>query len=149
MARSFNPHPIVAVTKVIIMALLLTALLYVMKDVVERIFATLLLSLWLVAFIFVSISLIAARFHTLSLEENSIIYNSGILSLRRIVLPYAKITEASYTQSLIQRIFGVGSLNIDTAGGNNVAIHVHDIRYGHLKRILEEINSKGGKDSGI
>jgi uncharacterized membrane protein YdbT with pleckstrin-like domain len=149
MERSFNPHPIVAVTKVIIMAALLSILLYVMKDVVERIFSTLLLSLWLVAFVFVTISLIAARFHTLTLEENTIAYNSGILSLRRIVLPYAKITEASYTQSLIQRIFGVGSLNIDTAGGDSVAIRIHDIRYGHLKTILDEINAKGGKDSGI
>ncbi len=149
MARSFNPHPIVAVTKVVLMAILLTILLFVMRDVVERILSTLLISLWAVAFVFVVISFIAARFHTITLEENSITYNSGILSLRRIVLPYAKITEASYTQTLLQRVFGVGTLNIDTAGGNNVAIHIHDIRYGHLRKILDEINAKGGKDSGI
>lgn len=148
MAHSFHPHPIVAVTKVIVMTFLLSALIVIMHEYLERIFYTLLVSLWLVGLVFVMVAYLSSRFKTLTLEENSMLYRSGIIATQRIMLPYAKITETSYLQSLPQRIFGVGTLNVDTAGGGNMAIHMPDVRHDDLKRILAEIRAKGGKGDG-
>lgn len=148
MAHSFHPHPIVAVTKVIIMTFFLSALVFVMRDILERILYPLLISLWLVGLVFVLIAFLASRFQTLTLDENSMLFQSGILATRRIMLPYAKITETSYIQGLVQRVFGVGTLNIDTAGGSNMAIHMADVKNDDLKKILSEIRAKGGNGDG-
>ncbi len=130
------------------MALILTGLLFLIREFLDRVFVTLLMLLWLITFAFVLLAFLASRFHTLTLEENSIIYHSGIISTRNVILPYAKITEASYTQGLVQRVFGVGTLKIDTAGGSDVAIYLNDVKYDDLKKILGEVNTRGDKGDG-
>jgi len=149
MERSFNPYPIVAVAKAICMALLFTAALLYLRPAMEDIFPTALVIVLLLCVAYVLLAFLMAKFHTITLEGQTIIYRSGILSLRKIVLPYAKITEASYTQGIVQRIFGVGTLRVDTAGGSQVAIYLADVRYSDLKKILDEINQRGGNDGGV
>jgi len=148
MARSFNPYPVVRVIKIFISVVILSLLLYAVQGYIERIWTILLLAVWLLGIASGMIAIISAKFHTITLDESSMVYQSGILSTRRVVIPYAKVTEASYTQDLIQRIFGIGTLNVDTAGGSNVAIHVLDIKHSHLILILEDIRRKGGKGDG-
>ena len=148
MAHSFHPHPIVGATKILIMTIILTALVIVMRDLLERILLPIIAALWLIGIVFIIVAFIASRFQTLTLEENGMLYHSGILSTRRILLSYAKITETSYTQGLVQRIFGVGTLNVDTAGGAMVAIRMNDVRHAELKKILHEIKLKGGNGDG-
>ncbi len=148
MAHSFHPYPIVAAVKIFLMDVLLSALFFFLRDYIESIFITLLLALWLIGFAFMLVAFLRSRFYTVTLEGNTLTYNSGILSLRNVVLPYERITEASFTQDVVQRIFGVGTLNVDTAGGSDIAIHVHDIRHKDLKAILAAINLKGGKGDG-
>jgi uncharacterized membrane protein YdbT with pleckstrin-like domain len=46
---------------------------------------------------------------------------------------------------LIQRLFGVGSLNIDTAGGSDMAIRMADVKYSDIKLVLGEVKAKGGR----
>ena len=147
MERSFNPYPIVAVVKALAFALLFTVVLLYLHP--EALLSTAMLAILLFCAAYALLAFLMAKFHTITLEGQTIIYRSGILSLKKIVLPYAKITEASYTQGIIQRIFGVGTLRVDTAGGSMVAIHLADVRHSDLKKILDEINSKSGKDGGI
>lgn len=130
------------------MTFLLSALAFVMREILERILYPLLISIWLVGLVFMLIAYLASRFQTLTLDENSMLFQSGILATRRIMLPYAKITETSYIQGLVQRAFGVGTLNIDTAGGMNMAIHMPDVKHDDLKKILGEIRAKSGHGDG-
>lgn len=148
MASSFHPYPIVAITRIFLMGLLLSALMYLLRDYLEGIFPPLIILIWLISAAFMLVAFIATRFHTITLDENTLMYRSGLISLRKVVLPYARITEASYSQGIIQRLFSVGTLNVDTAGGANVAIHINDIKYSDLQLILDEINSKAGKGGG-
>ncbi|MFH0884713.1 MAG: PH domain-containing protein [Candidatus Micrarchaeota archaeon] len=145
MAHSFHPHPIVGATKIFIMTILLSALVYLMRDVLERILFPLIAALWLIGIVFIMIAFIASRFQTLTLEENGMLYQSGILSTRRILLSYAKITETTYTQGLVQRLFGVGTLYVDTAGGSNVAIHMNDLKHSELKKNPARDKNEGWK----
>jgi putative membrane protein len=143
----FNPHPIVAITKTILISLILSALVYFTRNVLGDLYTTLMLIVWAFAIFMVLLSILLSKFHTLSLEENSITYHSGLLSIRQVTLPYSKISEASFHQDLIQRIFGIGTLKIDTAGGADVAILVHDIKRSDLNQILGEVKRKSGTDS--
>ncbi|MEW6748522.1 MAG: PH domain-containing protein [Candidatus Micrarchaeota archaeon] len=148
MARSFHPYPIVGVTKSAIIAVLLSALVFVLRDLLKDLMLPLLGAVIGLSLLMIIFAFIAARFHTLTISDTSISYHTGVISTRNIVLPYAKITEASYTQGLIQRLFGVGTLNLDTAGGSAVAIHITDIKRSDIEDVLTEVRTKGGKDSG-
>ncbi len=148
MARSFNPYPIVRVINILASTLFLSALIYVFMDYVERIWMTLMAAVWLLGAVSVMASLVSVKFHTLTLDESGLVYQSGVLSTRRIVIPYAKVTEASYHQNLVQRIFGVGTLNVDTAGGSFMAIHMYDVKHSHLMLILDDVRRRGGKGDG-
>jgi uncharacterized membrane protein YdbT with pleckstrin-like domain len=148
MAHSFHPHPVVAMAKVLLAALVLTGAFLALREYVERILIPLLVSIWVAGVAFVLIAYLSSRFRTLTLEENSLLYQSGIISTQRVMLPYSKITETGYAQDLIQRIFGVGTLNVDTAGGSSVAVHMPDVRHDDMKRILSEIRAKSGKGDG-
>lgn len=149
MEHSFNPYPVVGAVKTFLMCAVLALLAFYIRPGISGIFDTLIAAIALVGLTFILLAFLVAKFHTITLSEQTITYRSGIIVLRKIMLPYSKITEASYTQGLIQRIFGVGTLRVDTAGGSMVAIYLADVRYGDLKKILAEINAKTGKDAGI
>ncbi len=50
---------------------------------------------------------------------------SGILNKKRVHIPYARIQSVDQTSTLLQRIFGVCTVSIDTAGGaSNKAVQI-------------------------
>ena len=148
MAHSFNPHPVVPAVRIVITIIIVSAAVYLIRDLLGELLLTILIVIWLIGLFYIFLAFLMAKFHRVSLDGNTITYNSGILSIRKIVLPYSRITEASFNQSLLQRIFGVGTLNVDTAGGANMAIHVNDIKHSDLQRILDLINRRSGRGDG-
>ncbi len=149
MPRSFHPTPLVAAVKILLYVVVFTALLMVVQNMLAGLFIQLLAGVWLAGVLFVLLASVTARFQTITLDENTIIHSGGVLATKRTVLPYGKITETSYTQGLLERLLGVGTISIDTAGGSEIAIRVHNVRYEDIKNLMHEINRKTGKDTGI
>jgi uncharacterized membrane protein YdbT with pleckstrin-like domain len=149
MARSFHPSPVVAAVKIVIYVVAFTALLALVQNLIRGIFLQLLLFVWLAGFALLLLAFIRARFQTITLDDNTITYTGGVLATKKSVLPYARITETSYTQGLLERLLGVGTVSIDNAGGPGVAIRMYNVRYSDIKLLLQEINAKTGKGSGI
>ncbi len=149
MAHSFHPTPAIAAVKLLIYVLLVTALLVLARDMLRGLFIQFLAVAWLGGFFFVVLAFLTAKLQTITLDENTITYTSGLLATRRIVLPHAKVTETSYVQGPLERILGVGTVTIDTAGGSDLAIRVGNVRYDDIKKLLQEINEKTGKGAGI
>jgi len=149
MAHSFHPHPVIGVVKIALYVALLAVLLFFLREMLGGLFVQILLIVFGFGIISTVFAFLMAKFQTVTLEENSITYTSGIFSMRRTVVPYSKITEASYIQGLIQRLFGVGTLSIDSAGGATIAIRMENVRYADLKKIIDEVNAKTGKESGV
>jgi uncharacterized membrane protein YdbT with pleckstrin-like domain len=149
MVHSFRPYPAVAIVKLLLIAVFVSVMLFILRESIAQYLLTVLILLWLITLFYMLVAYLRSMFHVIELEDKVLTYRSGIISTRKIVIPYAKITEASYTQSLLQRIFGVGNLNVDTAGGSMVAIHLNDVKYSDIKMILGDINKKGGQDEGF
>lgn len=145
MKHSFHPYPIVAATKLLLFAVILSIVLFFFRDFFGGFFQLIIAILWLWILLRVLLAFLRAKFHTIFLDDHSVTYQSGIIARKRIVLPYARITEASYTQGIMQRLFAVGTLKLDSAGGSLIAIHVPDIRQKELQNILLEVNKKAGK----
>ena len=148
MPHSFHPFPVVGALKMLIMASILSLLLLIFTVLPAWLFTFLLLLIWAVTVLKMLMLIAAARYQEIILDDNTITYISGVISRNRLVLPYPRITEAGYTQGFLQRIFGVGTLKVDTAGGSKMAIYMQDVRYDDLTRILEKINRKSTGDEG-
>jgi uncharacterized membrane protein YdbT with pleckstrin-like domain len=148
MAMSFHPHPAVVVAKLILITAALDVLLYLTRDILDRIYITLMLAVTLLGVLLIILAVIRTRFLKITIDENTITYSAGVFATREVVLPFRKITEASFRQSLVQRVFGVGTLDVDTAGGDMMAISVGNIRYSDLKKILATINRNTGSEDG-
>jgi len=54
----------------------------------------------------------------LSVNENDVLYEEGLLSKHRVEFRIAGIRTVRVKQSFLNRIFGVGSIHIYTAGDN-------------------------------
>lgn len=62
------------------------------------------------------------KFH---IEGTDLIVNKGVFSKKRIVIPFDRIQSINFKQNLIQQIFGVVGLEIDTAGTSKKEFDFH------------------------
>jgi len=53
-----------------------------------------------------------------SLDENSILIDKGVLKRTKVNIPFERIQTVNLQQNLLHQMFGVVSLEIDTAGAN-------------------------------
>jgi membrane protein YdbS with pleckstrin-like domain len=149
MQYSFNPNPIVGTLRILFLAILLSLIAYTFQTYIDRIFLALLGMTWLIAALYIAILYARAKFEVITMEEKAVRHTQGILSQKSVVLPYVKITEATYTQSLAQRLFSVGNLHLDSAGGALVAIHSMDIKKSDIDKIMADVRKNSGKGDGV
>jgi putative membrane protein len=65
---------------------------------------------------------------------------SGILTKRRVHIPYQRIQSVNQRMTLLQRVFGVCTLHIDTAGGaHNKAVVVPYVQKSEAERLRREL----------
>jgi len=142
MAYSFHPYPLANALQAAVFGIIASILLFLVRDGFGSLLVIALALVWALALLAAIFSFIRAHFQTLTLEENTLSYTTGILSSHRIVLPFSKISEASFSQSLAERIVGIGTIVIDTPGGATQVIRVPSVRYADIKRVMDEINRK-------
>lgn len=149
MSNSFHPYPVLGILRILVVALIFTPILLLGTILIGDLMVLIVLLFWAIAILKMLSIFLESRYHTVTMDENSVTYKKGIVSHHSMVLPYMKISEASYSQSIVQRIFKVGTLRLDTAGGSRMAIYVPDVRYEDLKMIVQEVKEKSGKVDGI
>ena len=148
MARSFHPTPLVSVVKTVLCAVVLTVLLLAVQGMLAGFLAQLLAAVWLISALLVLFACISTRFQTITLDENTLTYTGGVIATKQVVLPYARITETSYVQGLLDRLLGVGTLSVDNASGSGIAIRIGNVRYADIKPLLDQLKNKAGSSSG-
>ena len=84
---------------------------------------------YLILFMIVIILLsLVAFFHFKKLKyffyEDILVYYDGFLSLNKVALPYNKITNISLEKILVERLFNVGRILIETAGASSPEIMI-------------------------
>ncbi|MBD3209983.1 PH domain-containing protein [Candidatus Micrarchaeota archaeon] len=142
MEYRYHPYPVVGAVKMFLLGLIFSAFILGASPILKALTLPVTALIWIIILLKIITIFIAARYKQVTLKDGSVTYRVGILSHHSTVLPYHKITEASYRQGLVQRGFGVGTLRLDTAGGSRMAIHIADIRKGDLKKTLDVINRK-------
>ena len=68
--------------------------------------------------LFIGLYALAWRNMSYVFDEREFSFYSGIITKRRVHVPYARVQSVNHRASLIQRLFGVCTVTIDSAGGS-------------------------------
>nr|WP_246347563.1 PH domain-containing protein [Brevundimonas basaltis] len=78
--------------------------------------------------VFLAVALLRRRCHRYGLASTSVQVRRGVLTRRDWTIPYGNVQAVSVTRGPVQRLLGVCTVRIDTAGGRGLnRPHVHDI----------------------
>lgn len=61
-------------------------------------------------------------------REHDAVYKSGVILQSTIVVPYKRIQHVSLNQGMFSRVFGLASVELFTAGGDNSDIEIKGIK---------------------
>lgn len=100
-------------------------------------FALLAWSVVAIAWAFIVLSALIKWFYTLFVvTSDRIIYRSGIIAKRGVEIPLERVNNINFSQSMIERIIGAGTLEIESAGEDGQSTF-RDVR--HPDAVQQEI----------
>ncbi len=141
MVYSFHPFPIVTATRILIAIIILALLFVIFRDFLSQFFIPLVIAIVVLGFMRIISTFALAGTYTVTLDETSVIYNYGIMQRTQYVLPYSKITETRLSQGVLDQLFGVASLTVDTAGYTDIPLCLTEIRVSDVQKTLNAINA--------
>jgi len=142
--KIIHPNPIVEQFKVILFAVIISILIWLVRDYFPNLYVSAILLTWLVAIIAVGFFWLVEQFTTLEIGDDGLFYKKGILSRKTVLVPYKMVTDTRYSQALVERIFGTGTLEIDTAADDSVSILMHNVHYRDADEIMGNVKSRHG-----
>lgn len=99
-----------------------------------------LLALAVIAGIAMGIYALTYRYIWYEFGESEFSFYSGIVSKKRVHVPYQKVQSVNEKASLLQRLAGVCTVSVDTAGGaENKAVTIPYVKRSSAERIRQEL----------
>ncbi len=142
MADRFHPSPKTMVAKIIMAVLVISISMYYFQSIIGTQTLFYILVLWVASLLLTLLTTALHRFKTVEIGDNSVKLITGIVHIKSIIVPYHNITNVHASQGLLQRIFGLGTLGIDTAGGDVIEAVLEDIPNSSLNEIVRRIEEK-------
>ncbi|HID72642.1 TPA: hypothetical protein EYP38_01760 [Candidatus Micrarchaeota archaeon] len=141
MSEPIHPNPIARIVMLAIFGVVMT---FIIASLFAgaKFFTGVITILWGILGILAAYAFLVTRFITLQVSDREVIYKRGAFAMQRVHIPFRKITGIFMHQTLMERIFGLGTLEVDTAGGPFSEIAMRDMPYDALKRIVKEIKGE-------
>lgn len=113
-------------------------------------FIGLVVSTVLITAVIAGVSAVSYRFTWYQFDEREFTYCEGILSKRRAHVPYLKVQSVNETTSLLQRLVGVCTVVIETAGGaDNKAVKVKCVERSAAEIIRRELFARKRAEAAL
>jgi putative membrane protein len=74
--------------------------------------------------------------------DHGVAFSKGIINKTTVTYPYSKITGIRLDVSLVDRLFGLKTLMVDTAGEAGIELVVNDLPAGDCERFCKELNDR-------
>jgi uncharacterized membrane protein YdbT with pleckstrin-like domain len=129
-----HPNRIAWYLHTLIYAIIFSALIYLASEIIPFILTPALSVVWALAILFIIYHAIGARFVTLEIKDNELIYKKGIINIHSVTIPFNRITEFGYNQSILNRLLGVGILEIHTGSYHKTLIP--NLTYKEVQSVL-------------
>lgn len=88
------------------------------------------------------LSFISFRNRGFAFRTHDTIYRSGVISLTTTIIPYNRVQHVAMHEGFISRYFGLASVEIFTAGGNQSDINIPGIEKEHAEKIKQLLMGK-------
>jgi len=75
-------------------------------------------------------------------RNHDVIYRSGVISLNTTIIPYNRVQHVALHEGFISRYFGLASVEIFTAGGDQSDIRISGIDKEHAEKIKQLLMGK-------
>lgn len=104
------------------------------------------LVIWILVIFRSLLTWIANRFKSIELTDHDITLKTGIVGVKRIIIPFERIANVNVHQSLFQRIVRIGSITIDSLGGTHEAdMNIENLTNNAIEQILQNTKGKMSK----
>lgn len=143
MGELIHPNPVAKITVILLMGLVIFTVLLQFRD--SGFFMDAAVALFALVVVLALASYLASFFTSIEVTEDEVAFKKGILSITRVHVPYSRVTSINMRQSLIERLFGLGTLEIETAGGPKTEIAINAMPFATLKKIVGEIREEADK----
>jgi len=91
-------------------------------------------------------SVVNSKTTYLEITENELIYDSGILSHKRVSAPISRITDIKMQRTFFERITKIADLLVNTSGTASVEINAECFEYEDVSKIHAEITDAINKE---
>lgn len=88
------------------------------------------------------VAFIRAKIQYIDVDSEGVTMHTGLINKKSVYVPYRRVDGVRINRSIIDRIFLLGSLGIDTAGSNQVEIQMENIPSHYLDRMKAHIQKK-------
>ncbi|MCK4319883.1 PH domain-containing protein [Candidatus Micrarchaeota archaeon] len=82
------------------------------------------------------ISVVYTKVNEIEVTSSGVTARKGLLNTKTVYIPYHKVDNVRVNVSLIERIFGLGQLIVDSTGGSGLEIHMSYLPYPILTKML-------------
>ncbi len=82
------------------------------------------------------ISVVYTKVNEVEVTSSGVTARKGLLNTKTVFVPYHKVDNVRVNVSLIERIFGLGQLIVDSTGGSGLEIHMSYLPYPFLTKML-------------
>jgi len=79
------------------------------------------------------------KFTSLYLSEEELVYEEGVLSHHKRMVPIHMITDSTVQRSFFERILGIADLHVNTSGTGETEIIANDFSYAEIEKLHKEI----------
>ena len=149
MVERFHPSAKGMIAKVVIGALALSVLIVLGKEILGNLFLLAGAGVWGIAILLALLARGVHLFKTIEIGENNVKLLIGVMNRQSTIIPYNRVTHVRTTHTLFQRVLGLGTLEIDTAGSDMVEVRLADIPNKYLEQILKNLEEKTHGRAGV
>lgn len=86
------------------------------------------------------------KFYGYALREKDLIFRQGYISTQTTIVPFNRIQHSAINRSLFDKIFGIASLKIYTAGGSGSDVSIPGLSPERAQELNEVISEKISQD---
>ena len=92
---------------------------------------------------------VRAKVQYIDIDDEGITMHAGLFNKKTTYVPYERVTNVQIHRSFVERLFLLGTLQVDTAGTHKVEIIMHNISSQYLDKIAKSVHGHVGKRGGV
>lgn len=105
-------------------------------------FHSLILPVWVIAGFCILITYYYMQSHYIRIDDKGIHVNRGVFNLKTLYIPYSSIDNVGIGRSLLERVFGLAELTVDTRGGPETELVMKYLPYEEVTRVVSILKER-------